>query len=614
LGAGKALFSLVFFPSFSVFFFPHPEWDKDTGSPVELNTARRQTSVLMSMKTRNLPVSAWLVAFGAGAVLIIGAFAHFVPASSLRSATDLSPNSPPLTRGDPPAEAVGAPALPSNLSPGLAEIIKLAQAHVEESVLLAYITNSGLVFSPSADEILYLSDLGLSQVVIGALVKTAPPSATPQNPQEIAAAPTSAASPAPAPASPPTGPLAPAIQPDAASGTSVFYNDLAPYGAWAQQPDYGLCWQPTVVTIDPNWSPYLDAGQWLYSDCGWYWASDYTWGWAVFHYGRWANVPRRGWVWLPGDQWGPGWVAWRSNPSYIGWAPLPPGVSLNVLAELTFNGVAAGPNATLGLAASAYSFVSAGSLTSRNLPRHVLPAGRAKDLVHDSVLLNNYTIVNNRIFNAGVSRETVAAAAHKAVPEVALRAVASPQAAGLAMDRKTLAVYVPPASSAGAAASAQSVTDKSRVQAQTDNVPSQEPAVLAENKYADEEVVPAEASKGDIAVQLPPLHYPASSSPPVVRHHDRNVIIASGSDATPANRDWPSGFGRTAVQHPATPAPAPRYDGFNPPARQGESPRLGVENRPAPVESRGAPVEPARAAPAPAPAPSSSGNSKSGKL
>src|SRR5665213_3335370 len=126
------------------------------------------------MNTRNLPASFLLLAIGAGAVLLIGAFTRFDPTNSPLAAAP-SPAPPLLTQDDPPAEAASEPTLPADLSPGLSELIKLAQAHVDESVILAYIKNSGQVFSPSADEILYLSDLGLSQDVIGTLVKTAPP-------------------------------------------------------------------------------------------------------------------------------------------------------------------------------------------------------------------------------------------------------------------------------------------------------------------------------------------------------------------------------------------------------------------------------------------------------
>jgi hypothetical protein len=552
------------------------------------------------MNTRNLPASVLLLAVGAGAVLVIGAFARFDPTSSSHPAAPL-PRPPPLTEDDPPAEAATESTLPADLSPGLAEIIKLAQAHVDDSVILAYVKNSGQVFSPTAEEILYLSDLGLSQDVIGLLVKSAPPASKAQTAQETAAAPV------PMPMGPPAAPSQP--QPDASAG--AFFNDLSSYGTWAQQPDYGLCWQPTVETIDADWRPYVDAGQWLYSDCGWYWQSDYTWGWAAFHYGRWANVPRLGWVWVPGNVWAPAWVAWRSTSSCVGWAPLPPGAGLDVLAQMTYLGQPAGPNPTFGLSASAYTFVNTGDLTSRHLPRHLLPAPRVRDLVHHTVVIDSYTIVNHRIFNGGANREAVSAAANQAVPEVTLRAVSSPSAAGLAMDRKTLAVYCPAAPAKGESTAKPLEINNARVQAPAEKPPSQEPMVLADNDPADAGVIPAEADGGEPSVQLPPLRYPAPGSPQTVRQHGRDNMAASAPDSAPVHRAWPRGYGAAAVEHPAT--PAPRYDGFSPSGRQVEAPRAAMENRPAPVEYRPPAVEPARAAPpppAPAPAPSTSRSGK----
>jgi len=44
--------------------------------------------------------------------------------------------------------------------------------------------------------------------------------------------------------------------------------------------------------------------------------------WALdVHYGRWA-CPVFGWVWVPGDVWGPAWVDWFSATGFVGWAPL----------------------------------------------------------------------------------------------------------------------------------------------------------------------------------------------------------------------------------------------------------------------------------------------------
>jgi len=60
------------------------------------------------------------------------------------------------------------------------------------------------------------------------------------------------------------------------------------------------------------------------------WVSDYEWGWAPFHYGRWHHSSRRGWIWVPDTRWGPAWVSWRSGGGYYGWAPLGPGININI--------------------------------------------------------------------------------------------------------------------------------------------------------------------------------------------------------------------------------------------------------------------------------------------
>ncbi len=559
------------------------------GAPVKLNTSLRVASVLLSMNTRSLPSSILLLAIGAGAVLLIGAFARFDPVNSTHAAAP-APNPAALTEDDPPPEASAEGQLPADLSPGLAEIIKLAQAHVDESVILAYVKNSGQVFSPTADEILYLSDLGLSQEVIGLLVKSAPPEPPAMMAQEAPAT-------APLPTPTPLDLLASASQPQPDANTGMFFNDLGSYGTWSQQPDLGLVWQPTVETIVADWRPYVDGGQWLYSDCGWYWQSDYTWGWAAFHYGRWARVPRLGWVWAPDNIWSPAWVAWRSASDAIGWAPLPPGVGLNVLAQLTYLGHLAGPNPTFGLTASAYTFVNTGNLTSRHLPHHVLAAARVNYLVRNTVVIDGYALVNNKIFNGGVSRETVSAASSKPVPEVALRSVSSPRAAGLALDRKTLAVYVPAASSPGASSAKTVAMNNSRAEAPTERVSSQESMTVADNDPAETAMTPGEQDGGQQGVELPPLHYPATPAPQVLHPRRRDTMIAAAAQPAPAHHVLPRGYAGTMVEHPST--PAPRLDAFNLPARQNEMPQPTMENRPVQPEYRPAQVEAPRAAPPP---------------
>lgn len=107
-----------------------------------------------------------------------------------------------------------------------------------------------------------------------------------------------------------------------------FYDELAPYGDWIQDPQYGSVWAPRNVGRD--FQPYYTNGYWAMTEYGNTWVSNYNWGWAAFHYGRWSFNNAYGWVWVPGSEWGPAWVNWRQSDGYYGWAPLSPGISLSV--------------------------------------------------------------------------------------------------------------------------------------------------------------------------------------------------------------------------------------------------------------------------------------------
>ena len=103
----------------------------------------------------------------------------------------------------------------------------------------------------------------------------------------------------------------------------LFYGLLAASGEWYSTLEYGYVWQPSVTAKDNKWRPYTD-GYWAQTDDGWTWVSYENFGWATYHYGRWTRLQDTGWVWVPGYDWGPGWVSWRTSDDYVGWAPLPP--------------------------------------------------------------------------------------------------------------------------------------------------------------------------------------------------------------------------------------------------------------------------------------------------
>jgi hypothetical protein len=100
----------------------------------------------------------------------------------------------------------------------------------------------------------------------------------------------------------------------------VFYDQLAPYGMWIDDPDAGTVFMPS----DAGFVPYRN-GHWEYTDVGLVWISSEPFSWATSHYGRWWFSDRYDrWVWLPDTTWGPSWVTWSATTDDYGWAPMAP--------------------------------------------------------------------------------------------------------------------------------------------------------------------------------------------------------------------------------------------------------------------------------------------------
>ena len=325
-----------------------------------------------------------------------------------------------------------AQAVPNN--PNVQEIVKLSKAHMSDDVILSYIKNSGVSYSLSADDILYLNSQGVSQPVIGALLQAQPSNPPPQSAPPPVAPPSAPANvpltqqpqvspyPTPYPVAQPTTP--PPAVPDASAGPlpgsevtlPYFQSQLSPYGAWVDVPGYGLCWRPSITAQDPDWRPYFNGGHWEYTDDGWFWRSDYPWGEYVFHYGRWMRDPRFGWMWIPGYHWGPAWVCWRNAEAegFCGWAPLPPGARFELGVGLTWNGRVA-VDADFGLAPDAFVFVGFDHFWARDYRLFAAPPWRVSILFHRSFLANNYRFAGGHFFVGGIGRERMAALTHHEV-------------------------------------------------------------------------------------------------------------------------------------------------------------------------------------------------------
>ena len=345
-----------------------------------------------------------------------------------------------VSSATPPAPAV-------NLNGPAAEVVKLAQAGVEEVVMLSFVTNAPNTFNLSSDAIIYLNDIGVPGTVVTAmlqhdqtvkgrssssLVTSAPPIYTnPLVPTPGTPAPYPSPNAVPdtteAQASPPEATDNTEASPPPNTSSTYFHDSLAPYGNWINVAGYGPCWQPTAVVVNPGWQPYCNSGHWVYSDCGWYWVSDYSWGWAPFHYGRWFRHNQWGWCWAPDTVWGPSWVSWRYTEGYCGWAPLPPTACFTPGIGFTYFGHHVGFGFSFGLGANCYAFVPIDHFFDHHPHRYRVPSNNVNHFYNHTVVVNQIVEGNNRtIINRGIPVRHMAEVTHLDIHTVHVRDVANP--------------------------------------------------------------------------------------------------------------------------------------------------------------------------------------------
>ncbi len=178
-------------------------------------------------------------------------------------------------------------------------------------------------------------------------------------------------------------------QPGARVSMQTFYEELAPHGRWIKYKKYGRVWQPRV---EEDFQPYGTNGHWVVTQYGNTWVSDYEWGWAPFHYGRWIYDDYYGWMWLPDDEWAPAWVNWRSGDGYYGWAPLGPGMSVNI---------------NINIPLTHWIFVPRRYIAYSSVYDYRAPRGYYTNIYNQTTVINNIYVTgnNNRYFYGPRTRE-----------------------------------------------------------------------------------------------------------------------------------------------------------------------------------------------------------------
>ena len=305
----------------------------------------------------------------------------------------------------PPPASAGA--LPANITSGtpVAEVVKLAQAGVEASVIQTYIANCSTAFNLDADQIISLTDAGVSSDMVNAMINHDKNLAT--------------AMPQPVPSGPSSTDTVSSSPPSTDMTVDDFNNTLTPYGQWVQVDGYGRCWRPTVVVYDSTWQPYCDHGSWVYTDCGWYWNSDYSWG-TTFHYGRWFHHDHYGWCWWPDNVWAPSWVTWRSSGGYCGWAPLPPYSVYQPGIGFVYRGANVSVGFDFGLAANCFTFVSVGHFCDPHPRNYCISHQQVTQIYNQTTIINNYNSHNHTIVNNGVSVTAIGAVSRHPIQPVSV--------------------------------------------------------------------------------------------------------------------------------------------------------------------------------------------------
>ena len=181
----------------------------------------------------------------------------------------------------------------------------------------------------------------------------------------------------------------------------TFYDELSPYGTWIQDREYGYVWRPDVDQRD--FRPYYSDGRWVMTEYGNTWVSEYDWGWAPFHYGRWVNNRYNEWVWIPDTVWGPAWVSWRSGGGYYGWAPLGPGININI-----------GGGGYYDIPQSWWVFIPQRNIYYDRFPRY---RGNRNVNIYNNTTIINYTGQRNRHnYYTGPRRDDIRRATNRDVP------------------------------------------------------------------------------------------------------------------------------------------------------------------------------------------------------
>src|SRR5207248_3283991 len=105
------------------------------------------------------------------------------------------------------------------------------------------------------------------------------------------------------------------------------------------------------------------------------------------------------WCWVPGYEWGPAWVSWRTGGNYVGWAPPPPEGGGEIVYES--RPITGRADVDFGIGPGYYNFIDVRFIGEPVLRGHFYPYDQNVVYINNTVNVTNITYNNSVVYNYG---------------------------------------------------------------------------------------------------------------------------------------------------------------------------------------------------------------------
>jgi hypothetical protein len=133
---------------------------------------------------------------------------------------------------------------------------------------------------------------------------------------------------------------------------------------------------------------------------------------------------------VPGTEWGPAWVTFRSAPDYIGWAPLPPD-------DYWDDNYGFRRHVDV-VDVRCWNFVRPQGFVARRFDRYAYDRRDYPRFIHNTTNITNITIINNRVVNRGIQVDHVERLTHRRIDRVSVADADRPTRTEVQGNRVTL--------------------------------------------------------------------------------------------------------------------------------------------------------------------------------